>query len=67
MLLHISTSLSKSDVTEEIVLSRLHYLTLYNKINNKTTNGRDSHYFIDEISVQVEVPPNPSNEFIPAL
>ena len=29
------------------------------------TNGRDSYYIIDEIPVQVEIPPNLSNELIP--
>ena len=29
------------------------------------TNGRDSYYIIDEIPVQVEIPPNLSNELLP--
>ena len=39
---YISKLLSNSDITEEIVLNRLHYLTDNNKIKNKPTNGRDS-------------------------
>ena len=62
---YISKLLSNSDITEEIVLNRLHYLTDNNKIENKQTNGRNSYYIIDKIHVQVEIPPNPSNELIP--
>ena len=62
---YISKLLSNSDITKEIVLIRLHFLTDNNKIKNKPTNGRDSYYIIDEIPVQVEIPPNPSNELIP--
>ena len=62
---YIRKLLSNSDITEEIVLNRLHYLTNDNKIKNKPTNGRGSYYIIDEIPVQVEIPPNPSNELIP--
>ena len=39
---YISKLLSNSDITEEIVLNRLHYLTDNNKIKNKATNGGDS-------------------------
>ena len=46
---YISKLLSNSDITKEIVLNRLHYLTDNNKIKNKPTNGRDSYYIIDEI------------------
>ena len=62
---HISKLLSNSDITEEIVLNRLHCLIDNNKIKNKLTNGRDSYYIIDEMPVQVEIPPNPSYELIP--
>ena len=62
---YISKVLSNSDITEEIVQSRLHYLTDNDKIKNKPTNGRDSYYIKDEIPVQVEIPPNPSNKLIP--
>ena len=62
---YISKLLSNSDITEKIVSNRLIYLTDNNKIKNKPTNGRDSYYIIDEIPVQVEIPPNLSNELIP--
>ena len=58
---YVSKLLSNSDITEEIVSNRLLYLTDNNKIKNKPTNGRDSYYIIDEIPVQVEIPPNLSN------
>ena len=61
---YISKLLSISDITEEIVLYRLHYLTDDIKIRNKPVNGRDSYYIIGEIPVQVEISPNPSNELI---
>ena len=61
---YISKFLSNSDITEEIVLNRLHYQTDNNEIKNKPTNG-DSYYLIDKIFVQVEIPPNPSNELVP--
>ena len=64
-MIYINKSLSNSDITEEIALNRLHYLTDNNTIKNKPTNGRDSYYIADEMPVQVEILPNPSNEFIP--
>ena len=62
---YVSKLLSNSDITEEIVSNRLLYLTDNNKIKNKPTNGRDSYYIIHEIPVQVEIPPNLSNELLP--
>ena len=62
---YISKLLSNSHITEEIVSNRLLYLNNNNKIKHKPTNGRDSYYIIDEIPVQVEIPPNLSNELIP--
>ena len=61
----LSKLLSNSVITEEIVLNRLGYLTDNSNIKNKPTNGRDAYCIIDEKSVQVEIPPNPSNELIP--
>ena len=54
--------LFNSDITEEIVLNGLLYLTDNNKIKNKPTNGRDSYYIIHEITVQVEIHPDISNK-----
>ena len=48
---YISKLLSISDITEEILLYRLHYLTDDIKIRNKPVNGRDSYYIIGEIPV----------------
>ena len=62
---YVSKLLSNSDITDEIVSNRLLYLNDNNKIKNKLTYGRDSYYIIDEILVQVEIPPNLSNELIP--
>ena len=62
---YISKLLSNSDITDEIILNRLHYLADNNKTKNKPTNGRESYYIIDEIPVQIKIPPNPSNELIP--
>ena len=64
---YLSKLLSNSDVTEEIVLNRLRYLTDNNRDKSKPTNGREFYYSIDETSVQVEIPPNPSNELIQDL
>ena len=50
---YISKLLSNSNITEEIVLNRLHDPTDNNEIKNKPTNGRDSYYIIDEIPVTV--------------
>ena len=61
----VSKLLSNPDITEEIVSNRLLYLTDNDKIKNKPANGRDCYYIIDEIPVQVEISPNPSNELIP--
>ena len=41
--LYLIIWLSNSDITEEIVLNRLHYPTVNNKTKNKPTNGRDSY------------------------
>ena len=62
---YVSKLLSNPDITEEIVSNRLLYLTDNNKIKNKPANWRDCYYIIDEIPVQVEISPNPSNELIP--
>ena len=62
---YVSKLFSNSDITEEIVSNRLLYLTDDNKIKNKPANGRDSYYIIDEIPIQVEIPPNISNESPP--
>ena len=51
---YISTLLSNSDITEEIISNRLLCVTDNNEIRNKPTN-----YIIDEI--QVEIPLNLSN------
>ena len=59
---YISKLLSNSDIAEKIALKGLHYLTANNEIKNQPTNGRDSYYIKDEMSVLVENPPNPSNE-----
>ena len=62
---YVSKLLSDPDIIEEIVSNRLLCLTDNNKIKNRPTNGRDSYYIIGEIPVQVEIPPNPSNELFP--
>ena len=56
---YISKLLSNSDITEEIVLNRLHYLANNNEIKNKPKYRRNSYYIIYEIPVQVEIPQNP--------
>ena len=66
----ISKLSSNSDITEEVVLNRLLYLTDNNKklkINQQMVYFLFFifYYIIDEILVQVEIPPNPPNEFIP--
>ena len=64
---YLSKLLSNSDITEEIILNRLHYVTDNNNDKSKPTNGREFYYTIDEMSVQVEILANPSNELIQAL
>ena len=61
----ISKLSSNSDITEEVVLNRLLDLTDNNKKLKINQQMEDSYYIIDEILVQVEIPPNPPNEFIP--
>ena len=62
---YVSKLFFNSDITKEIVSNRLLYLTDDNKIKNKTANERDSYYVIDEIPIQVEFPPNISDELPP--
>ena len=49
---YLSKSLSDPNITEEILATRLVYLTENNKLKNKLANGKDSFYIVDEISVE---------------
>ena len=49
---YLSKSLSNPNITEEILATRLVYLTKNNKLKNKPTNGKDSFYIVAEISVE---------------
>ena len=58
---YLSKSLSNSDITKELISSRINYLTENNKLRNKQTNGKDSHFIINETAFPNEESPNKSN------
>ena len=49
---YLSKSSSNPNITEEILATRLVYLTENNKLKNKPANGKDSFYIVDDISVE---------------
>ena len=44
---YLSKSLSNSDITKQLISSRLTYLTENNKLKNKQTNGKDSCFMMN--------------------
>ena len=56
-----SKSLSNSDITKELISSRINYLTENNKLRNKQTNGKDSYFIINETAFPNEESQNKSN------
>ena len=57
----MSKSLSNSDITKQLISSRLTYLTENNKLKNKQTNGKDSYFILKEASFENEDSQNKSN------
>ena len=49
---YLSKSSSNPNITEEILATRLVYLSENNKLKNKPANGKDSFYIVDDISVE---------------
>ena len=47
---YLSKSLSNSDITKELISSRINYLIENNKLRNKQTNGKDSYFILNEES-----------------
>ena len=58
---YLSKSLSNSDITKELIPSRINYLTENNKLRNKQTNGKDSYFIINEAAFPNEESQNKSN------
>ena len=58
---YLSKSLSNSDITKELISSRINYLTENNKLRKKQTNGEDSHFIINETAFPNEESQNTSN------
>ena len=58
---YLSKSLSNSDITKELISSRINYLTENNKLRNKQTNGKDSYFIINETAFPNEESQNKSN------
>ena len=61
---YLSKSLSNSDITKELISSRINYLTENNKLRNKQTNGKDSYFIINETAFPNEESQNKSNTSI---
>ena len=57
---YLSKSLSNSDITKELISSRINYLTENNKLRNKQTNGKDSYFIINETAFPNEESQNKS-------
>ena len=45
----LSKSLSNSDITKQLISSRLTYLTKNNKLKNKQTNGKNSYFILKHL------------------
>ena len=58
---YLSKSLSNSDITKELISSRINYLTENIKLRNKQTNGKDSYFIINETAFPNEESQNKSN------
>ena len=58
---YLSKSLSNSDITKQLISSRLTYLTENNKLKNKQTNGKYSYFILKEASFENEESQNKPN------
>ena len=58
---YLSKSLSNSDITKELISSRINYLTENIKLRNKQTTGKDSYFIINETAFPNEESQNKSN------
>ena len=62
---YLHKKLNNSDVTAEIIESRLSFLTKKNKIENKLTNGKSSYFIKDQTSLNEPIQPNISDQSSP--
>ena len=57
--------LNKSDVTAEIIESRLSFLSKKNRIENKLANGKGSYFIKDQTFLNGSMQPNVSDKSSP--
>ena len=62
---YLKKKLNNSDVTAEIIESRLSFLTKKNRIENKLTNGKSSYFIKDQTFLNGPVQPNISDKSSP--
>ena len=62
---YLHNKLNNSNVTAEIIESRLSFLTKKNKIENKLTNGKSSYFIKDQRSISEPIQPNISDQSSP--
>ena len=62
---YLQKKLNNSDVTAEIIESRLSFLTKKNRIENKLTNGKSSYFIKDHIFLNGPTQPNISDKSSP--
>ena len=48
---YLHKKLNSSDITAEMIESRLSFLTKKNKVENKLTNGKSSYFITDQMSL----------------
>ena len=59
---YLQKKLNNSDVTAEIIESRLSFLTKKNRIENKLTNGKSSYFIKDQTFLNGPIQPNISDK-----
>ena len=62
---YLQKKLNNSDVTAEIIESRLSFLTKKNRIENKLTNGKISYFIKDQTFLNGPIQPNISDKSSP--
>ena len=62
---YLHKKLNNSDVTAEIIETRLSFLIKKNKIEKKLTNGKSSSFIKDQASLSIPIQPNISNQSSP--
>ena len=62
---YLHKKLNSSDITAEMIESRLLFLTKKNKVENKLTNGKSSYFITDQMSLNEPIQLNVSDQSSP--